>query len=195
MMDFCLNLSSERETCSLNALWYSYLPFSFSLSKSKWSLLCSPGATKEKWVNASTTWTTETTGWLLTTLAFCLLCQRGNLRCHWKLNILHCHSGEEGITWQVISSLLSQNFSLFSSDGLLDSPIRQAASPEILYTPWISAQFSMLLAPCFQIVRSWGRQAQQLPWLQAPTKVLFTHFCINRCIGTLGCHGIICRGS
>lgn len=84
------------------------------------------------------------------------------------------------LTWQVLSPL-PQNLSLFLSDGMLDSPVRQAQSPQILHLPQESIQFCSLSIPPFLTVLIWGRAGSLTPLDPLPP--------LRSCLPTFGCTG------
>lgn len=85
------------------------------------------------------------------------------------------------LTWQVLSPL-PQNLSLFLTDGMLDSPVRQAGPLQILYLPMASIQFFTLSIPLFLIVLNWGRTGSPIPLDPLPTQ--------RSSLLTLGCTGV-----
>lgn len=85
------------------------------------------------------------------------------------------------LTWQVLSPL-PQNLSLFLTDGMLDSPVRQAEPLQILYLPMASSQFFTLSIPLFLIVLNWGRTGSPIPLDPLPT--------LRSSLLTLGCTGV-----
>ena len=166
-MDWLLKSQSSRQECIPSVPFNTFVvppSFSFFSPQSQRCLLRNLGVAWEKCVSLAVAWT-KADGWSLATFAFHQLYWRGNLWCCLKPSALQCCPGREA-SLENFSISSTQNSSLLHLDSVLDSSVRQAGPPQILYPPCPSTLF-----PDHRELEV--GQAHQLAWLCSLTKVLF----------------------